>query len=516
MNHEGYRPQAPNLWALFQRGESIKSARRARARDDRIEESQRRVAAALEFLEQPEPSGLLGNGRLSDTRDAAAAGLLDPQGLYLGVLDGQPLFYNGDGSLLTIGRARSGKGTCCLQPALAHVINKSVVVNDLKDGELCYSSIAHRRGLGQPVVCLNPWNLHGLGNTPVNPLSRLVTLANDPDDLYTAAREIARILIPPSPKAGSNAWVADGARRLIVTRLLYLALDMPDQCTLGSLWSFANQSSDTMGLALAAMQASSHDIVSGPAGQLLSVKDTAEKQWEAYLSDVVNAVEAYAPNTALAKATSADAFDFATLKTTPTTVYLMTPSRMVGVASQWLALMTNHIIETVAAATGPLRTLFLIDEFAQLPAMSVIPKALQFYAGRGIQLWGFVQGRASLQGKYSPEMVREIEDQCILQLWGVEDPSLLKDVETWSGKCTVAVRGVSRGGGEVEALSIGVSEHARPVLQAETIRLIGDGKQILKLPGFPLFVTERIPYYEIEPWRHQLRDVREIVTAPPP
>lgn len=96
-------------------------------------------------------------------------------------------------------------------------------------------------------------------------------------------------------------------------------------------------------------------LISGPAAHFAAVQNDAPKQWEAYLSEVVNAVEAYAPETALARATSQDEFDFTTLKHSPSTVYLMTPSRLVGIATQWIALVTNHVIETIAEGdrSGP-------------------------------------------------------------------------------------------------------------------------------------------------------------------
>ena len=98
----------------------------------------------------------------------------------------------------------------------------------------------------------------------------------------------------------------------------------------------------------------------------------------------------------------------------------------------------------------------------------------------------------------------------MFQLFAPEEPSLLKDIETWSGKRTVAVRGVNQNGGQVEGLSMGISEQARPVLQSEDVRALGDTRQLLKVPGHPLFVAERIPFYDIDPFRDQLGDVREV------
>lgn len=70
------------------------------------------------------------------------------------------------------------------------------------------------------------------------------------------------------------------------------------------------------------------------------------------------AVDAYKPGSELEASTDADEFDPATLKVKPATVYLMTPSGKLGVAAQWISLVTNHLIETVAAQAGGVNILF--------------------------------------------------------------------------------------------------------------------------------------------------------------
>lgn len=109
-----------------------------------------------------------------------------------------------------------------------------MLVSDLKDGELAYASAIHRADtLKQRIVFLNPWNLNGFGNTRVNPLARLVKLVGNPDELYTTARDIARILVPVPPKNdGPRYGVGEGARRLLATRMMYLAVENPPNARL--------------------------------------------------------------------------------------------------------------------------------------------------------------------------------------------------------------------------------------------------------------------------------------------
>lgn len=501
-------------WALsgLRLYQNAKAWQRGDAQEERIDDSLRTVKEAKAFLTDPTPSGLLGDARLGTLEDAGQASMLNPSGFYLGALDGVPLFYTGGAHLLTYARTGSGKGRDVILPNMAHISRESLLVVDVKDGENAYASARHRaRTLGHQVVFINPWNLHSAANTRLNPLARLVRLALAGERVELAAREIAQILIPSPKKASDSAWVSLGGQRHLAARMTFLAYYRPEACRLSSLWTFVNQGQDGLLADLGDMMLCDRPTISGQASAMFSLVNDAPKQWEAYRSEMQTAVDAYEPGSELEAATMADDFDLGQLKERPCTVYLMVPSEKLGVASQWISLLTNHAIETIAAKPGPVRTLFLLDEVAQLPPMPGMMKALRLYRGRGISLWFFCQGRFSLEERYPAEIVKEIEDQAdVMQLFMPEEPSLLKDIETWSGKRTVAVRGVNQNGGQVEGLSMGISEQARPVLQAEDIRSLGQTRQLLKVPGFPLFVADRPPFFEIDPFRDQLGDVRDV------
>ena len=91
-------------------------------------------------------SGVFGTAAFATLDDCAQAGLLDPRGLYLGLLDGQPLFYSGKAHLLTVAPARQGKGINVVIPNLLH-FQGSAFITDPK-GELAAVTAAPRRTSG--------------------------------------------------------------------------------------------------------------------------------------------------------------------------------------------------------------------------------------------------------------------------------------------------------------------------------------------------------------------------------
>src|SRR3546814_11949874 len=86
----------------------------------------------------------------------------------------------------------------------------------------------------------------------------------------------------------------------------------------------------------------------GKAESLRATAKDAPKQFEAYKSDCIEALNPFEPGKSLDSATSAHDFDFKILKHEPTTVYLMAPSEKLAVAAPWISLIISHIIETVA------------------------------------------------------------------------------------------------------------------------------------------------------------------------
>lgn len=491
--------------------QTFSSVHRGVVERDYADASRREAKAMQAALATARPSGRLGDGRLADLEDAKAAGLFDSEGLFVGARDGKMLFFDGTGPLLTYIRTGGGKGRDLILPNLAHLRSRSLIVTDLKDGENSFASYQHRKDtLGIPCVNLDPYNVRGEGNTPVNPMQFLVDVVRAKGAIDSEAREMTQILLPSSPK-GEDNWARDGGQNLLCCRMEYLALFEPERCAPENLWRFVNANEDQLSTDFAMMATCGHEGIGRRAGALELTFSKAPKQFEAYKAEAMKAVEAFEPGKALANATNAHEFDFARLRHEPHTVYLTLPADKIGVAGPWVSLILNYAIERIAGERGQIRTTFILDEFPQLPPAPAIMKALRVYREKGIQLWFFAQGRFSMEGKWSREAVKEFEDQAaILMLKGVREPDLIRDVELWSGNETVLTRGVSHNGGTVETAAANMSETRRAVLQSEDILSLGE-KLILRVASMPrLLVADAVPFYDVEPWKWQIRDIRDL------
>lgn len=468
-------------------------------------------ASEMEYaMRQAKPSGLLGDGRLADIKDAEAAELFDPSGLFLGSFEERLLFFGGGGPLLTYLRTGGGKGRDLILTNLAHSRGRSLFVTDLKDGENSFAACDHRASTGSHCVNLNPFGLRGVADTKINPLQQLIDIVERGDRIDTEAKGIAQILLPPSPKPGDDQWVRKGAVRLLVCRMEYLAHFDPGNCRLDALWQFVNGNETQLQMDFAMMATCGIESIERRAGSLELTHSKAPKQFEAYKSDAIEALDSFEPGKALAIATSVNEFDFARMKHAPHSVFLMVPADKIDVAAPWVSLIINFAIESIAKEAGPIRTTFLLDEFPQLPPAPAIMKALRVYREKGVQLWFFAQGRFSLTDRWSREAVKEFEDQAaIITFKGVREPELIRDIELWSGNMTVISRGVSHSGGTVETAGANLGETRRAVLQSESIVGLDEPNMIIRAASMPrLLIAQAVPFYAVEPWRNQLRDVR--------
>lgn len=476
------------------------------------ENARRRALEVQYFMAQAKPSGALGDGRLANEIDINNAELFSGQGLVIGGFNGKIMTYKGDGSLITFLRAGGGKNTSFIFPNLAYVTSRSLVIMDIKEGENAYSSAEFRaEKLGNKCIYLNPFGLHALPNTKINPFQRLIDLYNAGKAIDSEYEEIAEIIIPTPKTKSSNSWVYSGAQQIIAWILNYLLIDDDANLNLGWIWRFANSGGQELANYFSFMKVSGDETVASRAHRYDDMALNAPKEWAAYISEIAKAISNFKPNTSLEVSTRINEFDFADLKKEPHTVYVILPASKIEACAKWLGLNANHIIESVAAASGEIRTTIILDELPQYYAPA-IPKALRLYRGRGINLWMFSQSRQSLYDRWSKELVSEFEDQAAVSIYkNVTEPQVLKDLEYWSGNKTILNRNLGHNAGVSQAGSSGLNETKRNVLQAEDILSLNRDQHIVRVSNMPrLIVADTIPYYEVPEWKAAIKDVREM------
>lgn len=451
-----------------------------------------------------QPSGTFGEAAFATLAECEQAGLLDPKGLYLGQLSGQPLFYSGKAHLLTCAPARQGKGISAVIPNLLHY-SGSVVVTDPK-GELASVTAEHRRErFGQRVVVLNPWGLHGLPQERINPLEGLIALADDPARQRGLTDEVKAIALQllPEPEDTRNRYFREGSRTILRGALLYLALEAPKRCTLPEAWRIV-ANPKRLARAIDAMRYS--DALGGLLADMgddlaYQIEDNPD-QFADFRAGGVQALDTYEPGGYLADAVSGSDVSLADLKRGDVSVYLAFPQDRIASHGAALGLIVNQAISAVARSPERGEVLFMLDEFANMGKLAGLAESLTALPGLGVRVWMFVQELAELTRIYGPHSARTLLSQAeVTQFFAVQDFELARTLSQALGQRTVKTRNFNLGRTDTDEVGESLSETGRPLMAADEIRLMPSDEQILLINRLPPIRAKRIPFWFVWPWR---------------
>ena len=415
------------------------------------------------------PTGIFGDAAFADLRDCADHGLTDPNGLFLGVLDGVPLFAGGKAHLLTVAPARQGKGTSVVVPNLLHY-SGSVFVTDPK-GELAAITARHReQTFGQKVIFLNPWKLNGLPCDRYNPLQPMLDMAADPrrhHEMGDAARANAFMLEPEPEGDEKNRHFRDGTRNMLEGPQLHLATrGRPERCTLPELWRIIKDT-DLLELTLRDMAESSalDGVVAAYGKELLHQFLEGGRQFDDFRNGASNALQVFRPGGPLADAVSGSDVRFEDLKSDDTTVYLMIPAERIGDYGKWLALVARHAINAVAAQRSNRQVLFLLDEFANMGRIAGFSEALTLLPGYGVRVWVIVQDLSHLAQVYGRNTANIILSQSeVKQFFAVQDMDLAQRLSRLLGERSIITHNYNLGQRLDHDIGVSVSERGVPLM----------------------------------------------------
>lgn len=449
-------------------------------------------------------SGTFGEAAFATLDECDAAGLFDPHGLYLGLLEDHPIFYQGQAHLLTCAPARQGKGIGFVIPNLLHY-QGSVIVTDPK-GELAAVTAQHRaERFGQSVAVFNPWGLHGLPQHRINPLENIITLAGDPALQRGLTDEVAALVIQlyPEPEDTRNRFFREGARGIMRAVLLYLALEKPTLCTLPEMWRIiANP--QRLERAVKAMQG-----FDGFGGILADLGDDLAHQmadnadlFGDFRAGAVQQLSIFEPGGYLADAVSASDIALADLKSGNVSLYLAFPPERILSHGAALGLIVNQAILAVSRSSERGDVMFMLDEFANLGKLSGLAESLTALPGLGVRVWMIVQELAEIVRIYGPHTAKTISSQAeVKQFFAVGSDELAQTLSRALGQQTVITKTHNLGRTDTDEIGESLSESGQPLMRAEEIVQMRPSQQLLLVKGVRPILGERLPFWFIAPWR---------------
>ncbi|WP_419907618.1 type IV secretory system conjugative DNA transfer family protein [Hoeflea sp.] len=449
------------------------------------------------------PSGTYGEARFATLEDCEAAGLLDPHGIYLGLLDGQPLFFKGKAHIATVGPARSGKGVGIVFPGLFHSPD-SMAVSDMK-GELAAVTAKHRaERFGHKIIIFNPWGLHDLPQHRINPLQSVIELASDPRLQRGLMDEVKAIALElyPEPEDSRNRYFREGSRSILRAVLAYLALERPQQCSLPEMWRIiASPRRLTRAIEDMSRSDALFGLLADLGDNLGSQIDDNPDQFADFLAGALQVLDPYQPGSYCGDAMSGSDIALDALKREPVTIYLVIPQERITTHGPALGLIINRMITAIARSDGKRKVLFVLDEFANLGKLSGLAESLTALPGLGVRVWMIVQELAELVRIYGPHTATTILSQAeVQQFLAVREIKLAKRLAEAMGQMTVKTVNFNLGRFDDDEVGQSLSESGQLLMRPEKIMQMGKYDQLLFVTGLPPIKAQRIPFWFIQPW----------------
>jgi type IV secretion system protein VirD4 len=385
------------------------------------------------------------------------------------------LFYSDEGHLLTVAPTGSGKGLAAIIPNLL-TYHGPIVVTDPKGENYAVTSRA-RRELGQSVYKLDPFRVVDDSGDCLNPLD-IFTLPNS--ERETDAQMLAELLSLGNVGAGFDRFWHNSAYGLLSGVIAYVAsLDdeglRPSTPTAGGVdtrgqtktrtstprgittnkngshRTFSNlmktlHSDDVIYNLSSVLETVGSKLPPLAYSEISSFLQKSDKERSGVLSTANSYLKAFNSERTLRTLDASSFLLNDIMLGRPISIYLIIPPDKLNSHKALLRIWIGAIMYAITSrkVIPENRTLFVIDECAQLGTFPFLESAITLCRGYGLQTWTFWQDLAQLKKLYEIGWPTMINNCGILQFFGANNFQVAKDLSDLIGIDEEDVRRLSK------------------------------------------------------------------------
>ena len=331
--------------------------------------------------------------------------------------------YGGDAPLLTCASTGAGKGRGVLIPTLLTYTGPIICI-DIK-GENYQVTQRRRREMGQQVVALDPFHLVTAHSDSLNPLDLLALPRSDVD---SDAEMLASLLAVGNQYTKDPFWNTT-ANGLTSALIAHIASYPPKDRHLGQLRGWLYHEHD-MDYAIAKMLDENGVKSRMGRDQFIAYLAAPHEQTRPCIRTMacsyINALGSEQVVDAL-RASSFRLLDVFEGK--PLSIYICIPPEKLDSHQALLRLWVGTLLTTVMRrkVMPPQRTLFLLDECAQLGTLPVLRQAITLLRGSGLVTHTFWQDLSQLRQCYPNDWESILNNSGMLQVFGITNHNMAKE-----------------------------------------------------------------------------------------
>jgi len=477
------------------------------------------VAIALSVIRAREAKNVAtyGSARWADAQEIKAAGLLGPDGVLLGRLDGDYLRHDGPEHVLCFAPTRSGKGVGLVVPTLL-TWPGSAIVHDIK-GENWGLTAGFRSKHGR-MLLFDPTNP---ASSAYNPLLEVRRGDKEVRDV----QNIADILVDPEGALDKRNHWEKTSHSLLVGAILHVLYAEPDK-TLAGVANFLSDPKRPVEATLRAMmntrhlgEAGVHPVIASSARELLNKSDNERS---GVLSTAMSFLGLYR-DPVVAKVTARCDWRIADLVTgeRPVSLYLVVPPSDINRTKPLIRLLLNQVgrrlTEDLKTSANRHRLLLMLDEFPALGRLDFFESALAFMAGYGIKSFLIAQSLNQIEKAYGAN--NSVLDNCHVRVaFATNDERTAKRVSDALGTATEMRDSTNYAGHRLSPwlghLMVSRQETARPLLTPGEVMQLPPADELLLVAGVPPVRAKKARYYEDARFKERILPPPKAPTASAP
>jgi len=438
-----------------------------------------------------------GSARWAKLTEIETAGLLGPDGVVLGKLNGEYLRHDGPEHVLCFAPTRSGKGVGLVIPSLL-TWPASAIVHDIK-GENWQLTAGFRARHGR-VLLFDPTNPNSSAYNPLLEVRRGEWEVRD-------VQNIADILVDPEGSLEKRNHWEKTSHALLVGAILHVLYAEKDK-TLAGVAAFLSDPKRPIESTLAAMmktahlgEAGPHPVIASAARELLNKSDNERS---GVLSTAMSFLGLYR-DPVVAKVTRRCDWRITDMVggQRPATLYLVVPPSDINRTKPLIRLILNQIgrrlTEDLQARTARHKLLLMLDEFPALGRLDFFESALAFMAGYGLKSFLIAQSLNQIEKAYGPN--NSILDNCHVRVsFATNDERTAKRLSDALGTATEMREMKNYAGHRLSPwlghLMVSRQETARPLLTPGEVMQLPPADEIVMVAGISPIRARKVRYYE--------------------
>lgn len=454
------------------------------------------IALSIWRARESRHSATYGSARWASRSDAAAAGLLDTQGVIIGELAGRYLRHDGPEHVLCFAPTRSGKGVGLVVPTLL-TWPHSAVVHDIKGAN--WDLTARFRSFLGPVLKFDPTDPTSAAFNPLMEVRRGECEVRD-------VQNIADVLVDPEGSLERRNHWEKTSHALLVGAILHVLYAEKDK-SLAGVAQFLSDPARSIETTLAVMMRTRHlgsqgvhPVVASAARELLN---KSENERSGVLSTAMSFLGLYR-DPVVARVTGRCDWRIADLVRPgrPATLYLVVPPSDISRTKPLVRLILNQLgrrlTEDLGGGDERGRLLLMLDEFPALGRLDFFESALAFMAGYRIKAFLIAQSLNQIEKAYGQN--NAILDNCHVRVcFATNDERTARRISESLGTAT-ELRAMKNYAGHrlspwLGHLMVSRTETARALLTQGEIMQLPAREEIVMLAGMRPLRACKARYY---------------------